>query len=60
MPRAPEIDGIKLATKIRQISDIPIILYTGSGSDEVASSSFEVARAIHHSSRGKKKDLKGR
>ena len=38
----PEIDGIKLATKIREISDIPIILYTGQGSDEVASAAFEV------------------
>ena len=40
--RAPEIDGIKLATKIREISDIPIILYTGSGCDKVASAAFEV------------------
>ena len=38
----PEIDGITLATKIREISDIPIILYTGQGSEEVASAAFEV------------------
>jgi PleD family two-component response regulator len=38
----PEIDGLTLATKIREISDTPIILYTGKGSDELASAAFEV------------------
>jgi PAS domain S-box-containing protein len=38
----PQINGIELATKIREISDVPIILYTGQGSEEVASEAYEV------------------
>jgi PAS domain S-box-containing protein len=38
----PQVDGIELATKIREISDVPIILYTGEGSEDVASNAFEV------------------
>ena len=33
----PTINGIDLANKIRLFSDIPIIMYTGHGSEEVAS-----------------------
>jgi len=40
--RMPQVDGIELATKIREISDVPIILYTGEGSEDVASTAFEV------------------
>ncbi|MEE9460020.1 MAG: PAS domain S-box protein [Candidatus Bathyarchaeia archaeon] len=40
--RMPQENGIELAIKIREISDVPIILYTGEGSEEVASESFEV------------------
>ena len=40
--RMPQVNGIELATKIREISDVPIILYTGDGSEEVASNAFEV------------------
>ena len=32
----PSMDGIELASMIRENSDIPIILYTGRGSEEVA------------------------
>ena len=32
----PGMDGIELSSKIRESSDIPIILYTGRGSEEVA------------------------
>jgi len=36
-----EMDGITLTHRLRERSDIPIIIYTGRGSDEVE----EVARA---------------
>ena len=36
----PNMDGITLAKKIREFSDIPIIIYTGRGSEEVASKAF--------------------
>ncbi len=32
----PGMDGLELASRIRESSDIPIILYTGRGSEEVA------------------------
>lgn len=37
----PEIDGITFAKKVRELSDVPFILYTGQGSEEVASAAFE-------------------
>ena len=36
----PDMDGITLAKKIRETSNIPIIIYTGRGSEEVAESAF--------------------
>lgn len=38
--RMPDIDGIELATKMKETRDIPIIIYTGHGSEEVASKAF--------------------
>ena len=38
----PKMNGIELAEKIRETSDIPIILYTGQGSEEVAEQAFSV------------------
>jgi len=38
----PGLDGIELARKIRETSDIPIIIYTGRGSEEVAEAAFTV------------------
>ena len=38
----PHLNGINLTEKIREKSDIPIILYTGQGSEEVAESAFSV------------------
>ncbi|MGD2142507.1 MAG: PAS domain S-box protein, partial [Candidatus Bathyarchaeota archaeon] len=38
--RMPNIDGIELAKKIKEMRDIPIIIYTGHGSEEVASEAF--------------------
>ena len=38
----PGMDGIELASKIRESSDIPIILYTGRGSEEVAEKAFNI------------------
>jgi len=38
----PKMNGIELAQKIRETSDIPIILYTGQGSEEVAELAFSV------------------
>jgi len=40
--KMPAITGIKLAETIRVESDIPIILYTGQGSEEVAEAAFKV------------------
>ena len=36
------MNGIELAQKILETSDIPIILYTGQGSEEVAELAFSV------------------
>jgi len=36
------MDGIELARRIRESSDIPIIIYTGHGSEEVAEAAFTV------------------
>lgn len=38
----PGMDGVELARRIREFSDIPIILFTGKGSEEVASKAFSV------------------
>ena len=36
----PEMDGIQFCKKIRETSEVPFIIYTGKGSDEVASAAF--------------------
>jgi PAS domain S-box-containing protein len=36
----PEMDGIQLCAEIRKISEIPFMLYTGRGSEEVAQKAF--------------------
>ena len=38
----PNMDGIELARRIRETSDIPFIIYTGRGSEEVAEAAFTV------------------
>ena len=38
----PEMDGIEFAKKVRSTSNIPIILYTGRGSEEVAQRAYMV------------------
>jgi PAS domain S-box-containing protein len=38
--KMPEMDGIQLAIRIREKSNIPFILYTGQGSEEVAEAAF--------------------
>jgi len=38
----PGFDGIELARRIRETSDVPIIIYTGQGSEEVAEAAFTV------------------
>ncbi len=40
----PFVDGIELTRRIKDLSDIPLIIYTGRGSEEVARKAFE-ARA---------------
>jgi PAS domain S-box-containing protein len=40
--KMPEMTGIELARQIRQNSAIPIILYTGQGSEEVAAEAYDV------------------
>ena len=38
----PSMNGIELAKIVRKTSDIPFIIYTGQGSEEVAESAFQV------------------
>ena len=38
----PELNGIELAAMIRKEFDVPIIIYTGQGSEEVAEAAFSV------------------
>ena len=38
----PGMDGIGLARRIRETSEVPIIIYTGRGSEEVAEAAFTV------------------
>ena len=40
--KMPRMNGIQLAQKVREKSDIPFILYTGEGSESVASEAFHV------------------
>ncbi len=40
--KMPDLNGIQLATKIRQHTDTPIILYTGQGSEKLAEEAFAV------------------
>jgi CheY-like chemotaxis protein len=42
--KMPGIDGVSLAQRIREFSDVPIIMYTGSGAEEVASTA--VSRGV--------------
>ena len=37
----PEMNGIELCRRIRETSDVPFIMYTGRGSEEVASVAFD-------------------
>ena len=38
----PGMDGLELAARIRETGDVPIIIYTGRGSEEVAEKAFAV------------------
>lgn len=40
--RMPVCNGVELAHRVRAISDLPFILYTGQGSEEVAEAAFTV------------------
>lgn len=40
--KMPELNGIELARKIRKENTIPIIIYTGQGTEEVAEEAFSV------------------
>jgi len=40
--KMPLIDGLELTKKIRNKSDVPILIFTGQGSEEVASKAFSV------------------
>ena len=52
--KMPRLNGIELSKKIRESSNIPIILYTGQGSEEVAESAFSIGvndyvrKDLHH------------
>ena len=37
----PEMDGIELCRRVRRTSDVPFIIHTGQGSEEVASIAFD-------------------
>lgn len=36
----PDMDGIEFARRVKKVKDLPVILYTGRGSEEVASAAF--------------------
>ena len=36
----PDMDGIEFTRKVKRVVDVPVILYTGRGSEEVASAAF--------------------
>lgn len=38
----PEMNGLELAKRIRAKHDVPVILYTGQGSEEVAEEAFAI------------------
>ena len=40
--KMPEINGIDFARRVRETSEIPFILYTGHGSEEVAEEAFSI------------------
>jgi two-component system sporulation sensor kinase A len=40
--KMPEMTGLELASKIREHRNVPIILYTGQGSEEVAEKAFSI------------------
>jgi len=40
--RMPGFDGIELAERVREVSDVPFIIYTGRGSEEAAEAAFGV------------------
>jgi len=40
--RMPDVDGIELAKKIRELHKVPLIMYTAWGSDKVAEDAFAV------------------
>ena len=40
--KMPKMNGIEFAESVRKMSDIPFILYTGQGSEEVASLAFKI------------------
>lgn len=37
----PIVDGVELTRRVKVLSDVPLIIYTGRGSDEVAREAFE-------------------
>jgi PleD family two-component response regulator len=39
--KMPEMDGIQFTRKLRELSEIPIILYTGSSEEKIAEDAFE-------------------
>ena len=40
--RMPGTNGVELARRVREVTDLPFILYTGQGSEEVAETAFNV------------------
>ena len=40
--KMPVIDGLEFAKKIREQSNVPIIIFTGQGSEEIASKAFSI------------------
>ncbi|MFH2110676.1 MAG: response regulator [Candidatus Bathyarchaeota archaeon] len=39
--KMPEMDGIQFTKKLRELSEIPVILYTGSSEEKIAEEAFE-------------------
>jgi PAS domain S-box-containing protein len=40
--KMPTMDGLEFAKRIREISEVPIIIFTGQGSEDVASKAFSI------------------
>lgn len=50
----PGLDGLEVLERVREISEVPFILFTGRGSEEVASEAFSIGATDYVQKSGKK------